>query len=478
MINKIFRMKRLTKVGCLAASVVLLVGLWFVIGQKAGAEEYNGFDYDEVNGNVIINSYTGDAKQLVPADFPGGGSRVITIKANAFANTGIREIAIPTTVTTIENGAFFNCKDLQMISISGCNGLTVISDNTFAGCEKLINVSLPAHVTTIGSGAFADCKSMTSFTIREDIVSIADDAFAGCDNLVQFASQMGEVSEVYGVSNNLEYNSDFTVLIQVPNGLATLSASDFDPRCNTIATGAFSNNTVLTDLTLPSTIKTVQDGAFSNCHIVTMTVPSSVNYFGSQSNWNTLETMYCYANSAAYNFALTHTRNVNGVTDRTNIITVGDAGGNQNQNQDPNNTGNNNTNPGTTAPGNTNTSTSNNNSYNTNDSNNTTSGDTTSGNNTNSNTSQSSPNITINNNANSGNDGSGSTGSTTGNNVTNAANSSGKDSTPKTADGDIDGRWFAILGVFLAGIALIFFSRFRKMEYVSSNTKKKSDLDS
>lgn len=59
---------------------------------------------------------------------------------------------------------------------------------------------------------------------------------------------------------------------------------------------------------------------------------------------------------------------------------------------------------------------------------------------------------------------------------TTAPDAGGKDSTPKTADGDINPMWFLISGILLAGIALLVYTRMRRLQIISK--RDKSDLDS
>lgn len=58
----------------------------------------------------------------------------------------------------------------------------------------------------------------------------------------------------------------------------------------------------------------------------------------------------------------------------------------------------------------------------------------------------------------------------------NTPDAGGKDSTPKTADGDINPMWFLISGILLAGIALLVYTRMRRLQIISK--RDKSDLDS
>jgi hypothetical protein len=59
---------------------------------------------------------------------------------------------IPSTVTSIGNGAFDSCKGLTSVSIP--NSVTSIGISAFNGCSSLTSVTIPNSVTSIGSAAF------------------------------------------------------------------------------------------------------------------------------------------------------------------------------------------------------------------------------------------------------------------------------------------------------------------------------------
>ena len=65
---------------------------------------------------------------------------------------------IPTSVTKIEDVAFYSCNNLTSVNIS--DGVTAIGDTAFGGCSSLASVTIPASVTSIGMGAFGVCTSL------------------------------------------------------------------------------------------------------------------------------------------------------------------------------------------------------------------------------------------------------------------------------------------------------------------------------
>ncbi|MBO5181321.1 MAG: leucine-rich repeat domain-containing protein [Paraprevotella sp.] len=93
----------------------------------------------------------------------------------------IKDLVIPSSVTSIGEWAFAGCSGLTSVTIP--NSVTSIKNQAFARCSGLTSVTIPNSVTSIESGVFANCRSLTSVTIPSSVTSIKNQAFAGCKNL-------------------------------------------------------------------------------------------------------------------------------------------------------------------------------------------------------------------------------------------------------------------------------------------------------
>ena len=89
--------------------------------------------------------------------------------------------AIPDSVTSIGNWAFYGCSSLTSIIIP--DSVTSIGNRAFMDCTSLTSVTIPDGVTSIGDKAFSGCSSLTSITIPESVTSIGDKAFGSCNSL-------------------------------------------------------------------------------------------------------------------------------------------------------------------------------------------------------------------------------------------------------------------------------------------------------
>jgi hypothetical protein len=85
---------------------------------------------------------------------------------------------IPSSVTTIGDGAFYDCSGLTSIKIPA--GVTTIGDSAFSSCTGLTSITIPPSVTTIGRNAFFFCSALKSITIPASVTNIGTGAFYGC----------------------------------------------------------------------------------------------------------------------------------------------------------------------------------------------------------------------------------------------------------------------------------------------------------
>lgn len=113
---------------------------------------------------------------------------VTSIGSYAFYSCSLTNITIPNSVTSIGKYAFQCCERLTSITVesgnknydsrSNCNAIVKTSTNTLiVGCK---NTEIPSSVTSIDEGAFRDCSDLTSITIPNSVTSIGNYAFRGC----------------------------------------------------------------------------------------------------------------------------------------------------------------------------------------------------------------------------------------------------------------------------------------------------------
>ena len=85
----------------------------------------------------------------------GGNSVPSYILQNA---SGLKEVVIPDSVTSIGKYAFYNCTSLESVTIG--DSVTSIGDDAFYNCTSLTSIEIPDSVTSIGSLAFYNCYNL------------------------------------------------------------------------------------------------------------------------------------------------------------------------------------------------------------------------------------------------------------------------------------------------------------------------------
>ena len=139
----------------------------------------NGNPFAEWNGKLecLSPNYIYEDDILFNKD----KSRIIS-----FRNQNIESYVIPSSVTSIGDRAFWNCRSLSEIVIP--SSVTSIGDRAFWNCRSLSEIVIPSSVTSIGECAFVLCRSLSEIVIPSSVTSIGDSAFYKCkfpDNLKQ-----------------------------------------------------------------------------------------------------------------------------------------------------------------------------------------------------------------------------------------------------------------------------------------------------
>lgn len=137
--------------------------------------------YTEVGfgANFVSNTYDKEAN-IGTILFDGDVTR---IAVNAFkeCKTTLQTVILPSSVTKIDDKAFYNCQSLTDINFP--EGITSIGTEAFWQCLKLNNVKLPNTLISIGNGSFYNCDGFTSVEIPDSVTTIEDEAFKDCNNI-------------------------------------------------------------------------------------------------------------------------------------------------------------------------------------------------------------------------------------------------------------------------------------------------------
>ena len=255
---------------------------WINDGKELAVTQSSGLNQGEdyVGSVVIPDSVT----------YEGATYPVTCIKARAFVSSSrLTSVSIPSSMKTIEEGAFAYCYGLTSIEIpdgvtsigksafSECgnltsvvlpDGLTSILDETFYGCHRLSSINIPEGVTSIGRDAFNRCDSLTSITIPSSLTKIEKYAFFKCTGLKKVVIKdiaawcsinfVGSDSNPLSIAKHIYSDEDTEIKkLVIPEGVTSIGNNAFS--------GCDSLNSVL----LPYSLTNIGEFTFYGCNNVT-----------------------------------------------------------------------------------------------------------------------------------------------------------------------------------------------------------------
>lgn len=127
----------------------------------------------------------------------------------------------------------------------------VIGYGLFADCSKLESIVMPDNVTVIERDALRDCASLTSLTIPASVEEVTPSS--GCAALAEI--QVSPANSHYRSDGGALFNADATALVWFPMGKEG-------------------------DYTLPITVMSIDDYAFTGCKITSLTLPDELTDIG------------------------------------------------------------------------------------------------------------------------------------------------------------------------------------------------------
>lgn len=218
--------------------------------------------------------------------------KVISVEKDAFWwDHYLKKVTLSDYTETIGQKAFADCINITEVNLgnklkvigpeafrdAGLNGswthvdlpatVETIRDHAFADCRTLLTVTFGDKVKTIEASAFWNCVSLKTIVLPGSLQSIGENAFESCDALTKVTFRAGNGNTIIGAKcfNNLHNLSE--VNFQGP-GVAHIGASAFI-GCR------------IQWLALPSSVVSVEEGAFCGNKLTLLELPEGLRTIGS-----------------------------------------------------------------------------------------------------------------------------------------------------------------------------------------------------
>lgn len=265
---------------------------------------------DEETKRKTVNGWSEEYKEYVKSlnltdtsscysvvDLPDG---VSTVLANAFSNDEkIKKVLINRDLTSIEDNAFSNCVNLEIVDFSGYNNFALsIGKNSFYRCENLksfglVRDSIYVKIASIGDDAFEECSRLSTFYMSNDstLTSIGEGAFNSTaltsitiPNSVAvigkhaFANTKNLGKVVFNDGSNLNIIQDFAF---INSGLSSINLEK--TKINTVGENAFNGTKNLKTLNLKNSTNgsvNLSVNFITGSGVKTITIDSNFAFLG------------------------------------------------------------------------------------------------------------------------------------------------------------------------------------------------------
>jgi hypothetical protein len=284
------------------------------------------YEYEsDPNRAIVLGRNVGQTTRTIniPSTTTSGTTTypVEEISANAFYNTDISSVSIPSSVTIIDDTSFAECNDIVAVSsqiyettistlfpdaydkitsyvLTDEGPCTVITTSMFDGCIQLRQMAVPGTVTDICASAFNGCSRISSFATPAGLRTIGDNAFKGCSNISSIDLQENE-QYLTSIGQNAFENCTSLSSIAIPGSVDVIDVMTFKNCTNLeevilkdgvkdISTSAFESCSELSSFEVPNTLEAIGPSAFYNCSdLSSFVIPSSVVSVGTNAFENT-----------------------------------------------------------------------------------------------------------------------------------------------------------------------------------------------
>lgn len=245
-------------------------------------------------------------------------STVTDVGVGAFAFSSITSFKSSDNLESIEEFAFYGCKNLESVDIG--NNIMLIGAGAFNGCKKLTEIYIPDTVTNIEMDAFKNCSALHTVRMSPNVDYIPREAFYNCKELSTFT--WDAESKLVGrlAFGNCVKLVDFDFLNVeklyvnsfLGSGVNVVQLGETENEASrtpltTVEVQSFMDCDNLATLGVGGNVTTIKTQAFANCeNLETAVIADSVTEIADDAfDGCDKLTIYCTENSYAYSYAQT-----------------------------------------------------------------------------------------------------------------------------------------------------------------------------
>ncbi len=245
-------------------------------------------------------------------------STVTDVGVGAFAFSSIKSFKGSDNLESIEESAFYGCKNLESADIG--NNIMLIGAGAFTGCDKLTEIYIPDTVTNIEMEAFKNCSALHTVRMSPNVDYIPREAFYNCKELSTFtwdsdSKLVGRLAFGNCVKlvdfdfvnvEKLYVNSFLGSGVNVVQLGETENEASRTPL-TTVEVQSFMDCDNLATLGVGGNVTTIKTQAFANCeNLETAVIADSVTEIAADAfDGCDKLTIYCSENSYAHTYAQT-----------------------------------------------------------------------------------------------------------------------------------------------------------------------------
>ena len=218
------------------------------------------------NGSELLAVNTVDGIVIIPEG-------ITRIRKSVFENGNeITTLIIPSSVTTIDDGAFKMSSKIENIQVHTANKAFIVINGVLydkdmtrviKATKHCIMKDIPSSIKVIDSWAYAYCRSAINVIVPYNVTKIGERAFAGCVDLstIKFLnSQESLGKEVFYECKNL-------IRVELPKNLRSIGYNTFY-KCHRFR-----------EVKLPTSLEKIDELAFQGCvNIETIHMGSNLKF--------------------------------------------------------------------------------------------------------------------------------------------------------------------------------------------------------